>query len=67
MKNINGTQPVAIVNSDIEKWGTAVNRARLLTQELVRLERFDLSDRAKELFDECVIGFNEAYDNTREE
>lgn len=53
---------VAIVEADLTKWGTALNRARLLTQELVKLEEYDLADEAKVIFDECVKKFGTAYE-----
>lgn len=61
-KNNNGVQGVSIVESRLAMWGTAENRARLLVQELVKLNEFDAADVAKRLLNHCRAGFDVTYD-----
>ncbi len=55
-----------IVESRLTMWGTAANRARLLVQELVKLDELDLADDAKVLLNRCRAGFDEAYAEYRD-
>ena len=57
----NTVNAVTIVEARLTMWGTAENRARLLTQELVKLGELDLADDAKRLLNRCRAGFDAAY------
>lgn len=63
----NKINAVTIVEAELTMWGTAENRARLLTQELVKLGELELADDAKVLLNRCRAGFDRAYAKVQEE
>lgn len=60
-KNAENINAVSIIESRLTMWGTAENRARLLTQELVKLNELEAAEIAKRLLNHCRAGFDEAY------